>query len=271
MDLFHEAEMNGLALHETVSALQHQLSEELSFQQFLETVEKANVSVNMRIAGLIGLLATGELRSLPDIACDISKVLGEDAGALLEKQLGIWHEKRTRFEAECTSEGTLLYGALNIGSNGATIYGDYCVLFDSAELVNGRLAYVREDSLSYVDDGGVVDTAKLRGDLATESTKHLLALLKHVVDLDAPAEAWPSIVCSSSKYIEAIFTSPQAPLSVQGIVVSQSHRELLRGLLVDRYRRDLTTIEKAVVDDFVTLSTLLARQNLRLTEVPSAY
>src|ERR1700692_2895870 len=117
MDLFTAADENGPQLAEAVRLLREGSLSGMQAQvdTFLEAVKAADVSVNMRMTGLIGFLSIGEIRNWHANASDVAETIHASSKDVLQTQLGPWYLKRLSFETTCTAGQAVQYGALNAG------------------------------------------------------------------------------------------------------------------------------------------------------------
>ena len=228
--------------------------------------DTSGVSLNLRNAGLIGLLATGRHLNIHDVAERMAEEFGADAERILRRQLGPWYDRRIAFDDAFTGGRTFHYACLHIGGMGPTMYGEYCVVLHAGRLAAaGALTYLREDSArDYVDAAGAVDVPRVAADIAPHEGREWLAALKCEPELTNDESEWPKTLCSNDGYIEAIFVTAEVRGAISTVRIGRKRHSELYDLILDRYRRTLTELEKAVVDDFVTVSSLMKDAGLKL-------
>lgn len=266
-DLAALAQQNASRLQEAMDTLIEQAATDHAdvVTRFAAVVQHSGVSLNLRNAGLIGLLSTERHLNIHDVAALYAKELGADADKILRRQLGPWYERRIAFDDTFAGGRSFHYGCLHIGGTGATIYGEYCVVLRADALAAaGALMYLRHDSAKdYVDATGTVDLGRIASDTAPHDARHLLAALKCEADLTDDASAWPKVLCSDAGYIEAIFAKADVKGDIAAIRIGRKRHAELYDLIVERYRRALSALEKAVIDDFATVLSLMQGADLK--------
>jgi len=268
-DLDRLARENVEHLREAVATLAVDLEPRRSdlLSRFAAAVRATSgVSINLRNAGLIGLLATGRHLNIHDVSGRMAEEFGADADQILRRQLGPWYDRRIAFDDTFTGGRTFHYGCLSIGGLGPTMYGEYCVVLRAADVAAaGALTYLREDSArDYVDASGAVDVARVAAESAPHDGRELLAALKCGPMLTGEESEWPKTLCSNEGYIEAIFVTAEVRDAISAVRIGRKRHSELYDLVVDRYRRTLTDVEKAVIDDFATVSSLMNDARLKL-------
>ena len=84
-----------------------------------------------------------------------------------KRHLKSFYKSRMAFELAFENGEEFKYSALNIGGLGAEKYGAYCVLLKREQVEKySSLAFIKEDSLKYVDDSHVVNIEQLSQDIA---------------------------------------------------------------------------------------------------------
>ena len=259
MNLFEVADQNGPALADRFKEAKDARSSDDAaiLDRFAERViQDGLVSLNMRPWVFSTLLAKGRYQNIYEWAQEQADLSGRSVDEILHEKLGSYFSGRIAFDA-CFEQGRRFrYGALNIGGAGPTRYGAFCVVLASGfSQGSGPVAYLMRDSLNdYVDVNGNVDTEGIRLDAALHGSRHHLTALKHSDTVLSVAEhGWPSLVCSDSGYIEAIFLADVTRQEIDEARIPEQEYQRLRALAFDDFSRCLDEGERALVQDFVDI------------------
>ena len=274
MDLFEIAQENIAALERRAAELQASCRGDAplaaAMAAFVDHIRaQGRISINMRPWVLSRFLSRGHYQNIYDWATEMAALSGRPPDILLAEKLGSYLAARRTFDGAFADGLCFRYGALNIGGTGPTLYGQFCIVARSEYPDDGRgTVYLAGDSLDrYVEPGNELREDLIRQDATPGSHCHCLALLKHYPQLDRPADAWPSLLCSDGDYLEAIFVAPFAPAQVQEVRVSANDQRTLWDLAFDSFSRKLDPGERALGQDFVDILTLLPEHARNLVEV----
>jgi hypothetical protein len=267
MDLFDIALKNATRLDELFARLMETMpspSEE-TLVAFVDVVRcHGRVAVNMRPWNVVDLIENNRHLNMYEAADEVAILAGKPPDEIMRNRLGDWYSRRTGF-ANCFQDGRCFrYGALNIGGLGATDYGPFCVVLTPEFPADGRVAYLKSDSLcGYTDTAGTVDVASVQGDVAPQSSCHVLAALKHSAEIEAHGEEeWPTILCSNDNYVEVIFVARIRCDVVEEVRASQEELAIAEDLCFDAHGRKLKNEEKALASIYLNL--LRARRDGRI-------
>jgi len=269
-DLFKIAADNAVALEGQFAGITSGLSiaEAKQLGRFAERIQQeGQVSINMKPSDLNGFLSIGTYQNTHEWANAMAGLSGRPAAEILKEKLGSLYPKRMAFDRHFDQGRQFCYGALYLVGVGVTHYGDYCVVL-SDRLFSGRreIAYLRSDSLfTYTRTETEVDEEAVQREAAPHSHKHLLAAIKHAVEICRCAEtAWPGILCSNSGYIEAIFVAQTTPSSVEVVRIARQRYYELFHEAFDDFRRRFNDERRQLVDTFVLILRLLKNNHIPL-------
>ena len=149
---------------------------------------------------------------------------------------GQWLVRRTGFESLWRGGHGLVYGAVNAGGMGAEDprYGPFClVIEDPASRADEIAVFPSNSAERYCSESGEVDRELARSEAVTWRNREHLATVERAGDVPGtPPEAWPHLVCSPSRYLEAVVT-PGPPLeSVDAVRVRDGYLARLADLTV---------------------------------------
>ncbi|MEZ5404210.1 MAG: hypothetical protein R2729_31310 [Bryobacteraceae bacterium] len=191
--------------------------------------DQGRVGLNMRMSTAAEFLADSTHQNIYDFAAQQAKITGHTEDEVLRRKLGSWYDKRTAFDNACHDGRHFRYGALNAGGLGASYYGDWCAIVAETKWTACALVYLEADSLKTYMLPGVpaLDQAAIATAAAPSALKGTLAALKHAVALPGlPTNQWPQALCSSTEYIEAIFTGGLEPRELESMRVAKKTYEV---------------------------------------------
>jgi hypothetical protein len=217
MDIFCMGDQNSGNLRERYESLRRKYESQGnasildSFTEFVE--EKWTVSVNMDLLAIYDLLISGKYKNVYEVKGELAQELRRHEGlgvsleSALKGHLKSYYRPTTAFDRAFKNGEKFRYGALNIGGLGAYKYGEFCVVFGKKQVREySALVFIKQDSLKYVNSN-VLDIEQLLQDTANKECIHLLVALKHEGYIEStPDHRWPSMVCCSEDYVEAITT-----------------------------------------------------------------
>jgi hypothetical protein len=267
MDLFDIALRNAMRLDERLARWMATMPSPAkdSLVAFVDVVRcGGRVAVNMRPWNVVDLIENNRHLNMYEAAEEAATLAGKQPDEILRNRLGDWYARRVAFD-DCFLDGRCFrYGALNIGGLGATDYGTFCIVMQRGFPSDGRVAYLKTDSLcGYTDAGGTVDVASLEVDVAPQTDCHVLAALKHAPDIESLEEGkWPSLLCSNDEYVEVIFVARIRCDVVEEVRVSRKELSIAEDLCFDAHRRKLRNEEKALAS--IYLNILRARRDGRI-------
>jgi hypothetical protein len=272
MDLFDIAQRNAIRLDELFARLMETppSSSKDNLVAFAEVVRcHGRIAVNMRPWNVVDLVQNNRHLNIYEAADEVATLAGKPRDEILRNRLGDWYVRRTGFD-HCFPDGPCFrYGGLNIGGLGATDYGTFCVVLQPGFPADGRVAYLKTDSLrGYTDASGTVNVAALQGDIAPQASCHILATLKHVPEIEGHGkEEWPSVLCSSNEYVEVIFVACLRCDVVEEVRASRHELAIAEHLCFDAHGRKLKDEEKALASIYLSLFRARHEGRILLREV----
>lgn len=149
---------------------------------------------------------------------------------------GAYLARRTRFEALWNDGRRLVYGALNAGGMGTEgRYGPFCVVIaDPSAPAPAALGVFPADSVArYCSATGVVNRIRALADIVAWPDRGALATIERQPEaLAQPPHTWPDVICTPSRYLEAVL-APGPPLAtVDAVRVRQTYLDRLEDLSV---------------------------------------
>ncbi|MGJ5819963.1 hypothetical protein [Paludibaculum fermentans] len=139
--------------------------------------KKTGVSINMEPGVLISMLQSERLRyaNLHDLI----------QAQLLEKYPREWHSKRKGIDNIVfgTDGESLVFGALNLGTDGVFSYGPCCVYIHMNMIANVVSFLERNSFVYFSQNGAAVSVHVPPGTRAVRSTVAHLAVVKHIRDM----------------------------------------------------------------------------------------
>jgi hypothetical protein len=233
VDLFQAASDNAAALERRYRAERSAAApaEAAVWDHFVGRVERdGRLGLNLRQTILVRFLAVGGgYQNIYEQAEELERRTGEPRDVLLRARLKNYYDLRTAFDGALAHGTRFRYGALNLGGLGAVRFGDYCLVFQASYAAGlAALAYLWADSLkTYILPDGTVDLAGLRRDACPHSHRQFLAGLKHGAEVERTLEAdWPTLVCSSAGFIEAVFLGTPVPEDCEAVRMELFDNEL---------------------------------------------
>lgn len=271
-DLFQIARENAPSLESRLTAVMARMSPKQMnrLEQFIGIVrQQGAVSINMRPWALSSLLGGSKWQDIHEWAREIASVSGKSADMLMRQRLGGWYHRRVSFDKSFVNGERFRSGALNIGGAGPVRYGQFCVVLkpDFPPVIE-EIAYLKTDSLSYVDSSGKVDVALISEDVVPHSHRQHLAAIKHSdqVIAAAPADS-PVLLCSDRDCIEAVFVGDVERDSVAEIRIPKAEYERLWVIAFDSFDPKASEEKRALGNDFVELLSGARKHSIALIEV----
>jgi hypothetical protein len=243
------------------------------FSNFVKLVkDKWTISINMRQGVLNNFLIAGKYKNIYEVkkeqGDELRKVKKMDIiseeQAVKKHQKG-YYEARVTFESTFEDGAKFKYGALNIGGLGLEKYGDYCVAIKLEQSKDySSLAFIKEDSLNYVD-GHHVNIEQLCQDIANKECVHPLVTLKHENDIEGiPADEWTSMICCDESYIEAITKDEIKNNHIESVRMSKEDYLLYYDYLFKDYISEISKMEKYQLYMLLGIFKLLDKQGIKL-------
>ncbi|HIJ83974.1 MAG: hypothetical protein HW380_1372 [Magnetococcales bacterium] len=224
------------------------------------------VTKNMHLGVLGDLLVNGKLENVH--AWARNKAGSGNPLDWLKEKIGwaySWHERRMLFEGYFVNGQEFLYGALNIGSLGATHYGNVSIVIDDVFLQNSPVTYLEGDSLElFLDSNDQLILPTLKKSISSQTQRHHLMAFKHRFRLDGtPQEDWPKMVCSKNEFVEVIFLQPLERSHITRVLIDaefynrlQDQLEAINFQLQEEVPPELAT--------YVQVIEVLKKYNIRL-------
>ncbi|PKP60082.1 MAG: hypothetical protein CVT88_04035 [Candidatus Altiarchaeales archaeon HGW-Altiarchaeales-1] len=232
------------------------------------------ISINMRQHVLNGFLIAGKYKNIYEVKKEqreeIRKVraLEIPEEQAVKEHLKVYFKSRVTFDRTFKDGEKFKYGALNIGGMGPKKYGEYCVIFERKHSEKySSLAFIKEDSINYVDDCKV-NIEKLKQDLSNEEGVHFLVTLKHEGELGKiPTNEWASIICSDECYVEAVTKDDVVNDPIEGVRMSKKDYLYYYGdLLFKDYvsDADMSDFERCQLGAFMNMQEILTKRKIKL-------
>lgn len=152
-----------------------------------------------------------------------------------------------------------------MGGLGLGIYGEYCVVIDEEQSRKYQsLAFIKEESLHYVDDNEL-NFERLSQDLANRENVHVLAALKHENDIgNVAVDKWKSFFCRGDCYIETITTDNISSNHIGSVRIKKEIYDRYADYLYRDYLSELEPDEKHKLSGFIIMQNLLKELNITL-------
>ena len=233
--------------------------------------DKWAISINMRQWVLNNFLVAGKYENI----YGLKKERGEEIAKVreleipleqaIEKHLKGYYKSRVTFDRNFEDGEKFKYGALNIGGLGIKKYGEYCVVIKREQLEeHSSLAFIREDSLNYVDNHHV-NIKQLSQDIANTECVHLLVILKHENDIGRiPVDICASMICCDESYIEAITKDEILSSYIESVRMSKKDYHLYYDYLLKDYISEISDMEKYQLYILLGIFELLDQQGIEL-------
>lgn len=269
MNLFTVAAANAASLEQRFHNIKSTLpSKELDeLNRFIEWVERErHVAINMRQTVLLSFLTLGNYQNIYEWARSHSSISLLPIDHILREALKAFYERRLVFDAYFEHGKEFRYGVLITSGSGATDYGNYCSVLKEQVFTHIELAYLRADSLAtYMLTGPTVDATAVQEDAALHSHSHFLAGIKHFGTVPhVPESSWPSLLCSSEDFIEAIFTGRIGVDDLEEIRMLKSDYDLFFHYAFEDFREKLDEADRCLVEGFAFILKLLKQHGIRL-------
>jgi len=275
MSIFDMADQNSDSLKERYNSLrkkyEHQNNLDI-LDEFTRLIEnKWTVSINMRQRMINSFLISGRYKNVHELKKEGAEELEKyniqvsvEEGK--ERHLKSFYKSRMVFDLTFENGKEFKYSALNIGWLGAEKYGEYCIVLKREQVEKySSLAFIKKDSLKYVDDD-FVNIERLGQDIANRECVHFLTTLKHGEDIkSASVDKWSSIVCHSDDYIESITTDDILNTHIDMVRTSRENfNSYYFDLLYKDFVSELSDFEKYRLAAFRNMQELLNKQGIRL-------
>ena len=243
MNIFDMADENSDSLRSRYDSLRTRFQSQSNLpilDEFTELIKDSwTISVNVKQWDINSLLISGRYENVREVKRKDAERLQKYREELeeyrklelpldkaLEGHLKNYHVSRLIFESEFEDGEKFKYAALNIGGLGAQKYGLYCVVFKRKQIKEySTLVFAREDSLNkYVDYRHGVNVRQLAEDISNRECVHCMTALKHEGGIESTAVCdWPSMICCSQDYIEAITADDLPVAHIDSIRVSKKY------------------------------------------------
>jgi hypothetical protein len=276
MNLFTIAASNGSNLEDQIESVRARLpdGERALLEAFLSRVaEDGRVAINMRQSALLEFLRSGSYQNAYDWARERARRSPTSEDEILRERFGDLYDQKISLDRSFEGGDRFRYGALTIGGVGATPYGSFCAvigehapadLFDVAYVSRGGLeSYLRiaEDTpaRAFVDEDAV------RADAAPHASRHHLAALKLERQiLERPVSTWPSLLCSATDSIQAIFVGDLRPRDLLCVRMARSDHDAFFHYVFEGFRARLSEPERALVESFACILEELEARRIAL-------
>jgi hypothetical protein len=269
IDLFSTAHANVSAIEHRLTTLKLALTsaEADLLDRFGDWIRNGGrTGINMRQTTLLLLITIDSYQNIYEWAKDQSHISGRSVDDILRQRLGSFFQKRITFDAAFDRGLEFRYGTLIVSGLGPTNYGNYCVVLKRDWVSTVKLAYLRADSLrTYMVSDTMIDVSAIERDAAPSSMAHILASLKHRRTLPVvPEHVWPSMLCSDSDFIEAIFVGQVTSADIEEVRISKSDYDFFFYFAFDDFRGKLDEADKALIEGFNAVIKLLSRKAIHL-------
>jgi hypothetical protein len=280
MNIFDMADENSDSLKARYSSLRDKYEAQGNLgtlDEFAKLVrDEWTVSINMDLLAIYDFLVSGRCKNAHEVKEEFAEELGKydtlkipPVEEALKGHLKSYYKPRTVFDRAAENGEKFKYSALNIGGLGAYKYGEFCVVLERGQVEKySSLAFIREDSLRYVR-GNTVDNDRLGRDIANRECVHFLVVLKHQGDIDSiPNHKWPSIVCCSEEYTEAITADDILNTHIDVVRMSKEYTKPYFDDLLRYYGSELSdNSRKCELEVFRRILKLLNQQKIEREEL----
>jgi hypothetical protein len=270
MNLFSTANRNGAAIerrfHNELSLLTPEEADDL--ERFVDIVkQQGRVAINMRQMVLLNFLTFEKHHNIYEWAQLVASYSSMTVDDILREKLKAYYERRVAFDSFFHRGNEFHYGTLSLAGMGLTYYGNFCSAFrDETFSTSVEIAYLRDDSLkTYVNAPDIVDSAAIERDATPHTHKHYLAGIKHAGgSYHIPETQWPSMLCSNTDFIEAVFVRSLTPDDLQEVRMLKSDYDLFFHYAFEEFREKLSEADRALVDGFVMILKHLRDRGVHL-------
>ena len=105
-----------------------------------------------------------------------------------------------------------------------------------------------------MEPGPAVDEDAVRRDATPHTHRHFLATCKHASEAPGtPDDQWPTLLCSSSDYVEVIFTQRITPSDLDAVRMHSSEHELFFEYAFEEFRERLTDADRLLTGSFAMI------------------
>lgn len=242
-----------------------------SLDKFTNSIENEwAISINMDSLAIYDFLTFGKYKNVYEVKEELAEEL-EKHGRLeipieeaIKRQQKKHYEPRRAFDRAAGSGEEFKYGALNVGGLGVGKYGELCVVLKREEVEQySSLAFIKEDSLEYVD-ANMVNDQRLGDDIANKECVHLLVALKHEGDMGStPDHELLSLVCCDEDCTEAITADDILKTHIGTVRMSKKYHKLQFDSLYKAYASELSDeSERKEASIFWSVLKLLDEQGI---------
>ena len=275
MNVFDLANQNSDSLRTRYELLKENYADQNDLDMLSDFVQlvkdKWAMSINMRQWVLNNFLIAGKYKNV----YELKKERGEEIVKVrqleiplekaIEKHLKGYYKSRVTFDRNFEDGEKFKYGALNIRGLGIKKYGEYCVVIKRQQLEeHSSLAFIKEDSLNYVDNHHV-NIKKLSQDIANRECVHILVILKHENDIGRiPADKCASMICCDENYIEVITKDEILNSHIESVRMSKKDYRLYYDYLFKDYISEISDMEKYQLYILLGILEFLSKQGIEL-------
>ena len=280
MNIFDMADDNSDSLRTRYNSLRSKYETQGNLgilDEFAKLVrDEWTVSINMDLLAIYDFLESGRCKNAHEVKKELAEEL-EEHGTLevppleeaLKGHFKSYYKPRTVFDRTAENGEKFKYSALNIGGLGAYKYGEFCVVLERRQVEKyPSLAFIKEDSLRYVRSN-IVDNSRLGQDIANRECVHFLVVLKHQGDINSiPNHKWPSMVCCSKEYTEAITADDILNTHIDVVRMSKEYIKPYFDDLLKYYASELSdNSRKCELEVFRRILKLLDQQEIEREEL----
>lgn len=276
MDLFELSDQNSTHLGQIYDSLEKRCKEQNNLEKLnvfaLAIKNNWTVSINMKDRALNSFLISGKYQNAYELKKKYWKMLSRerkiDVSAEKAAELHFRGHSKSRlpFDHIFNNGYRFKYGALNLNGKGIEKkYGEYCVVFQRKNLENfSTLAFVKEDSLNYVNDNKI-DFQRFSQDISNRKDIHKLASIKHENDLNTDHENLLWRICSDDCNIEAITTDDILKQHIGCVRISKKYNSRCFDYLYKDFISALSDPEeRSHLENFKNITESLDQHNINL-------
>ncbi len=276
MNIFHIADQNSDNLKHSYYSLEERYRSRNSLSiltKFTVLIkDKWAISINMKQWELNDLLIAGRYKNVYELKRERAEKLRgvikleTSVEQALEKHLKGHYKSRIAFDCTFEDGEKFKYGALNIEGLGLTKYGEYCIVIKRKQAEEcSSLAFIKEDSLNYVDGRRVI-IEQLSQEIANRECVHHLVVLKHEDNIHGiSADQWASMICRNESNIDVITTDDILSKHIQSVRMSKKGYLLYYDYLYKDFISELSDPEKRYrLEAFRNMQELLTKHQIKL-------
>ncbi|RCV63135.1 hypothetical protein C5S53_15430 [Methanophagales archaeon] len=243
------------------------------FKNFIDFMrDKPTISINIRQGVLISFLIQGVYKNRYEVTTERieelngKRKIGISHETAMDLQLKPHKKERKIFNSTFECAEKFKYGALNIGGLGPEKFGEYCVIIKRKQSNEySLLAFIKEDSLKYVEENSV-DVERLSRDIANRECVPALVALKHENEIGGiPFDELASMICSNEGYIEAITKGEIKNVHIECVRMRQSVSNRFENDLYKALISELSDAEERYwLEAFINMRDLLHNLGIRV-------